>query len=193
MISQIRRWIALMSLTLLAACASASAPPLAASEYAQVGQDIEYRLSAGDKVRVVVFGEDTLTGDYVISSGGNLTFPLIGVIKATDQTVEALQKTIAGKLADGFIKDPQVSIQIVSFRPFYILGEINRPGEYPVSTGLTLKQAVAAAGGYTYRANTKRAYLKRATETDERLVDLSGDRTVIVRAGDTIRIVERHF
>lgn len=193
MMSLVRRWIALVSLCLLAACAGSTAPPLPASEYAQAGQDIEYRLSAGDKVRVVVFGEDTLTGDYVISSGGNLTFPLIGVIKATDQTVENLQKTIATKLADGFIKNPQVSIQIVSFRPFYILGEINRPGEYPVSTGLTLKQAVAAAGGYTYRANTKRAFIKRATETDERLVDLSGDRTVIVRAGDTIRIVERHF
>ncbi|MFX8373883.1 SLBB domain-containing protein, partial [Acinetobacter baumannii] len=81
-------------------------------------------------------------------------------------------KTIATKLADGFIKNPQVSIQIVSFRPFYILGEINRPGENPVSTGLTLKQAVAAAGGYTSRANTKRAFITRATETDERLVDL---------------------
>ena len=193
MISLLRRWIALISLASLAACATPNAPPLPASEYAKVGQDIEYRLSAGDKIRVVVFGEDTLTGDYVISSGGNLTFPLIGVIKATDQTVEGLQRTIATKLSDGFINNPQVSIQIVSFRPYYILGEINRPGEYPVSTGLTLKQAIAAAGGYTYRANTKRAFLKRATETDERLVDMTGTNTVIVRAGDTIRIVERHF
>lgn len=193
MISLIRRWLVALSLALVAACSGTTAPPLPASEYAQVGQDVQYRLSAGDKIRVVVFGEDTLTGDYVISSGGNLTFPLIGVVKATDQTVEGLQQTVAAKLADGFVRNPQVSVQVVSFRPFYILGEVNRPGEYPVTTGLTLKQAVAAAGGYTYRANVKKAYLKRATETSESLVDMSGNRTVIVHAGDTIRIVERHF
>jgi len=177
----------------IAACSGTTAPPLAASDYATVGQDVEYTFAPGDKIRVVVFGEETLTGEYVISSGGNLTFPLIGTVKATDQTVESLQKVITGKLNDGYVNNAQVSIQVVSFRPFYILGEVNRPGEYPVSTGLTLGQAVAAAGGYTYRANVKRAFLKRATEAEERLVDVGGDRTVIIKAGDTIRIVERHF
>lgn len=177
----------------LAACSSTTAPPLAASEYAVAGQDVEYTFAPGDKIRVVVFGEETLTGEYIISSGGNLTFPLIGTVKATDQTVEGLQKIITAKLNDGYVNNAQVNIQVLSFRPFYILGEVNRPGEYPVSTGLTLEQAVAAAGGYTYRANVKRAFLKRATESEERLVDVGGDRTVIIKAGDTIRIVERHF
>ena len=91
------------------------------------------------------------------------------------------------------MKNPRVSMQVISFRPFYILGEVNKPGEYPVSTGLTLEQAVASAGGYTYRANTRRISVKRATETSEKLIDLRKDPVVIIRAGDTIRIKERHF
>ena len=184
--------LALLALT-TAACAHTSAAPLSAADYAAVGQDVEYTLSAGDKIHVIVFGEETLTGDYVITSGGNLSFPLVGSIKANSRTVEQLQTALIKALGDGYVNNPKVSIQVVSFRPFYILGEVNRPGEYPVSTGLTLQQAVAAAGGYTYRANTGRATLKRATDTTERLVELKGERTVVIRAGDTIRILERHF
>ncbi len=153
----------------------------------------EYRVSSGDKLHIIVFGEDTLTGDYVITSGGNLTFPLVGNLPASDKTVEQLQTVLSTKLADGYVNNPRVSIQVVSFRPFYILGEVNRPGEYPVSTGLTLQQAVASAGGYTYRANTRRIFLKRANEVQEKLIDLREAGPIVVRAGDTIRISERHF
>jgi protein involved in polysaccharide export with SLBB domain len=153
----------------------------------------EYRLSAGDKIHVIVFGEDTLTGDYVITSAGNLSFPLVGSVKADDKTVEQLQIALATVLSNGFLNNPRVSIQVISFRPFYILGEVNRPGEYPVQTGLTIEQAVATAGGYTYRANTHRIFLKRATEAEDKLVDLKKSDPVIVHAGDTIRIRERHF
>lgn len=169
-----------------------STPPLAATASTRVTDD-EYTLSAGDKIRVIVFGEETLTGEYVITSGGNLSFPLVGNLRATDKTVEQLQTALAAALADGYVNNPRVSIQVISFRPFYILGEVNRPGEYPVSTGLTLQQAVASAGGYTYRANLKRAYLKRANETTERLLDLRNGAPVVIHAGDTIRIGERHF
>jgi polysaccharide export outer membrane protein len=185
------KWILLTLAALaIAACASVPAPSVAQPA---ADSDAEYRLSAGDKVRVIVFGEETLTGEYVITSGGNLTFPLIGNLPATDKTVEQLQAAVSTALADGYVNDPRVSIQVVSFRPFYILGEVNRPGEYPVSTGLTLEQAVASAGGFTYRANTKRAFLKRASETQERPIEVRGPNPVIVRAGDTIRILERHF
>ena len=173
----------------LAGCGNA-APIAAASDGAA---DVQYRLAAGDKLRVIVFGEETLTGEYVLTSAGNLSFPLVGNIPAGDRTVEQLQADLTRALSDGYINDPRVSIQVVSFRPFYILGEVNRPGEYPVSTGLTIQQAVASAGGYTYRANTKRVFLKRAHETQERLVDLRAQPNLIVRAGDTIRISERHF
>lgn len=156
-------------------------------------ESVEYTLAPGDRIRVSVYGEDSLTGDYVISSSGNLLFPLVGNLPATEKTVEALQAALTAALADGYLKEPRVTIQVVAFRPFYILGEVARPGDYPVSTGLTLQQAVSQAGGYTYRANTRKIYLKRATETSERLIDLRKDTPPIVRAGDTIRVAERHF
>lgn len=175
------------------ACAS-SLPKAATVAAAPIGaNDDEYKLSAGDKIHVIVFGEETLTGDYVITSGGNLTFPLVGNLRAVDKTVEQLQAALATALADGYVNNPRVSMQVISFRPFYILGEVNRPGEYPVSTGLTVQQAVASAGGYTYRANNKRIYLKRANETQERLYDVRKDEPIVVHAGDTIRVGERHF
>ncbi len=160
---------------------------------AQVAPDAEYRLAPGDKIRVNVFGEETLSGDFAITSAGNLTFPLVGNVPATGQTVEQLQEALRTRLADGYVRDPKVSIQVVNFRPYYILGEVNRPGEYPASTGLTLEQAVAAAGGYTYRANTRSAFMKHATETSERPVEVRGNAAIIIQAGDTIRIRERHF
>lgn len=190
MIGFLRMILALMAALAMTACAGG--PPLDQSA-AVVDPDTQYRLSAGDKVRVIVFGEETLTGEYVITSGGNLTFPLIGNLPATDKTVEQLQVAVAEALNDGYVNNPRVSIQVVSFRPFYILGEVNRPGEYPVSTGLTLEQAVASAGGFTYRANTKRAFLKRSNDTQERPIAIRGGAPVIVRAGDTIRILERRF
>lgn len=181
-----------MSNTACATTVPQSAVATAPKSGAEVKGD-EYTISSGDKVHVIVFGEETLTGDYVITSGGNLSFPLVGNLRATDKTVEQLQVALAAALGDGYVNNPRVSIQVVSFRPFYILGEINRPGEYPVSTGLTLQQAVASAGGYTYRANTRRAYIKRANETSEQLLDLRSSTPIIIHAGDTIRVSERHF
>lgn len=176
----------------VSACAG-SLPPQTGSAIAAMTADDEYRLAPGDKIHVVVYGEETLTGDYIVSSGGKLTFPLVGSIMATDKTVEQLQAALTTVLGDGYVNNPRVSIQALSFRPFYILGEVNRPGEYPVSTGLVLQQAIASAGGYTYRANLRRVYVKRANETDERLIDLRDGKPLIIRAGDTIRIGERHF
>jgi protein involved in polysaccharide export with SLBB domain len=155
--------------------------------------DLEYRLAAGDRVRISVFGEDTMTGEYAVNSSGLLSFPLVGSIKAQDETVETLQANLTKALADGYLVDPKVNIQILTFRPFFILGEVNRPGNYPAATGMTLEQAVASAGGFTYRANTKKVYFKSATDTQERPINLKESGTLIIRAGDTVRVAERHF
>ena len=156
--------------------------------------DQQYRLAPGDKLHVIVFGEDTLTGDYVLTSAGNLTFPLVGNLPSpltgrsnsfrpnSRRRLVTATSTMRGSASRSFLTDHSTS-----------LGEVNRPGEYPVSTGLTIQQAVASAGGYTYRANTKRVFLKRADETRERLIDLRATPGLVVHAGDTIRITERHF
>ncbi|ABQ70869.1 polysaccharide export protein [Rhizorhabdus wittichii RW1] len=151
-----------------------------------------YVLGTGDKLRISVFGEPKLDGEYVVSSTGIVSFPLIGNVPASGQTVEALQESIRSKLAAGYLKDPRVSTEVLNYRPFYILGEINKPGEYPFVNGITVQQAVAMAGGFSYRANTKRVFIKRALETAERPVQIKG-KAVLLMPGDTIRVGERFF
>ncbi|MES2497068.1 MAG: polysaccharide biosynthesis/export family protein [Pseudomonadota bacterium] len=151
-----------------------------------------YVLGTGDKLRISVFGEPKLEGEYVVSSTGILSFPLIGNIQASGQTVEAVQENIRSKLAAGYLKDPRVSTEVLNYRPFYILGEINKPGEYPFVNGITVQQAVAMAGGFGYRANTRRVFIKRALDTSERPVEIKG-KAVMLMPGDTIRVGERFF
>jgi protein involved in polysaccharide export with SLBB domain len=153
--------------------------------------EYEYHLGAGDKVRIIVFGEDSLTGEFFVSSGGKIAFPLIGDIDASGLTIPDLQKAIAAKLADGYLKQPQVSAEVLNYRPFYILGEVMKPGEYPYTSGLTVLNAVATAEGFTYRADTRKVYIKRATSLGESEMPLTT--ATPVEPGDTIRIGERFF
>lgn len=164
---------------------------MAVSE-ASAGQN-SYVLGSGDKLRISVYNEPSLTGEYSVTPSGTIAFPLLGNIPAAGGTIEALQEAIASRLSKGeYIQDPRVSAEVLNFRPFYILGEINKPGEYPFAAGLTLDQAVATAGGFTYRANTRVIMLRRAQDKSERSVDLR-DGPVRVMPGDTIRVGQRYF
>lgn len=187
-------WSAVMlSMTAVAAvggCASVP-PPLSANEAAGPG-DGSYQLGSGDKLRIAVFNEANLTGEYAVSPAGTIAFPLIGSVNARDVSIDALQDAIRGKLANGFVANPSVSVEVLNYRPFYILGEVGRPGEYPYAAGLTIEQAIAAAGGYTYRANRHMVFLRRARSDGERSVNLRG-RTVAILPGDTLRVGERYF
>ena len=151
-----------------------------------------YRLGADDKVRIIVFGEDSLTGEFMVPGGqGKIAFPLIGDVQAGGLTVTELQKEIETKLKDGFLREPRVSIEVLNYRPFYILGEVVKPGEYPYINGLTVLNAVATANGFTYRADTRRVFIKRANEASEEQLKLTS--STPVEPGDTIRIAERFF
>ena len=151
----------------------------------------EYRVGAGDKLRIIVFGQTDLGGEYQLDGSGVISLPLIGQVQVRDKTVRELETAIADRLRDGYLSDPRVSAEVLNFRPFYILGEVNRPGEYPFTDGLTVMKAVATAQGYTYRANQKRVFIKRAHESEEKAYPLTGATTV--GPGDTIRIPERFF
>ncbi|WP_421848344.1 polysaccharide biosynthesis/export family protein [Novosphingobium sp.] len=175
---------------LLAGCAGAGAPPISSADVA-AGLE-SYHLGAGDRVRVTVFNEPSLTGEYNITPGGALAFPLIGVVSAGGRTIDAVQQELTGKLAEGYVNDPRVSVEVLNYRPFYILGEVNRPGEYSYASGMTVEQAIARAGGFTYRANEKTVFLRRQTGTGESAVPLRSAQ-VAVLPGDTIRIGERYF
>ncbi|WP_232725756.1 polysaccharide biosynthesis/export family protein [Qipengyuania seohaensis] len=152
-----------------------------------------YPLGTGDKLRVTVFGEDTLSGEYTVTGDGDISFPLIGNVPASGRSIEELQATLTAMLDNGYVNDPRVSAEVLEYRPYYILGEVNRPGEYPYSVGLTVEQAVATAGGYTYRANDERVFLKRSDDTQEKLVDLERSPAFRLRPGDTVRVGERYF
>ncbi len=153
-----------------------------------------YRVASGDKLRVTVFDEPNLSGDYEVGVEGNLSIPLIESIRAAGQTTSQLKQQIADKLeSGGYVLSPRVSVEILEHRPFYILGEVKQPGEYPYSGDLTFEQAVAKAGGFTPRANTKVIYLKRQGESEKIRVRLDTDLPLKISPGDTIVVREAFF
>ena len=170
---------------------SQPAAPEPAAAAAGNGADYEYRLGSADKVRITVFGEEDLTGEFLVSGAGRISMPLIGEVPALGLTTAELQAAIAAKLEDGYMKMPKVSAEVLNYRPFYILGEVKKPGEYPYTTKLTVLKAVATAEGFTYRANTKRVFIKRAEAETEKEFPLTQE--TVVEPGDTIRIGERFF
>lgn len=152
----------------------------------------EYQLGNADSLRVTVFGENDLSGEYQVDGVGNISMPLIGSFKVSGLTVQEFQATAEALFRDGgYLKEPRISAEVTSFRPFYILGEVNSPGEYPYSSGLTILKAVATAQGFTYRANRRVVFIRGDEAASERRVELTD--TTEVRPGDTIRIVERLF
>jgi protein involved in polysaccharide export with SLBB domain len=164
--------------------ASAQTPPAATSAE-------RYVLGPNDKIRLKVYGEPDITGEYEIDSGGQVSVPLAGHIKAAGTTTRQLEKSIAAALAKGIVRDPRVNVEIAQYRPYYILGEVKKSGEYPYRLGLTVMDAVASAGGFTYRANENKVFLRRAGVGVEEIYAL--DAPVPVFPGDNIRIPERYF
>lgn len=157
-----------------------------------VAESREYRLGAGDGLRLIFYGEDKLNGEYRIASDGRLALPLIGQVDAGGKTLQELQEAIRTQYArGGYLLDPKVAVEILEYRPFFVLGEVNAPGQYPFIPGMTVRQAIATAKGYTYRAQQGSAMITRWGETDETPYKLSPG--TAVTPGDTIRIPERHF
>lgn len=179
------------ALGMMPACTSTMPPPLSAAEMAS---SQSYKLASGDKVRVVVYNEPNLTNEFSISSVGDIAFPLVGSISADGQTPQELSAAIAKALTDGgYQLDPKVSVEVLKYRPYYILGEVARPGQYEYVSGLTFEQAIAAAGGFSYRASSNRVVVRRGANSPERSVQLTGERSIEVMPGDTIRVLERRF
>jgi len=154
-------------------------------------EEAEYALGSGDKLRVTVFGESDLSGEFVVDDAGFVRLPLIGEIVAKGRTVHQLEDDIAAKLGAKYMKDPRVSIEVLTYRPFYIIGEVNKPGEYPFVVNMSVLNAVAMAGGYTYRANESSVYIRRKGDEDEK--KYPADDTTKLAPGDIVHIVERWF
>jgi protein involved in polysaccharide export with SLBB domain len=150
------------------------------------------RLQAGDKVKLVVFGEDKISGDYEIDQNGRISVPLIGAVRAAGLTKKDLEQALAARLREGqILRDPVVTIDVSSFRPFYVLGEVEKPGEYTFRNGLNVMSAVAVAGGYTYRASKSKVMVQRAGEKNFTEYELSPD--IPIHPGDLVSVPERYF
>ncbi|AWZ02888.1 polysaccharide biosynthesis/export protein [Rhodobiaceae bacterium] len=177
----------------LAACAGQGPVPMAQADVQPVGQNFAeaYRLGAGDELRVIVFGEPDLSGEFEIDGSGAFSMPLIGQLDAFQLTVVELEKAIAARLTEGYLIDPRVNVEVLNYRPFYIVGEVKDGGEFPYVSGMHAVKAVAIAGGYTYRANTQKVMITRKGTAEE--IEMPASQGTAIFPGDVIRIPERFF
>jgi polysaccharide export outer membrane protein len=150
-----------------------------------------YTLDSGDKLRIVVFGQDGLTSSYAVDTGGNVIVPLIGTVRARGLTTAQLAQDITAKLRDGFIREPHVAVEIEAYRPFFILGEVTAPGQYPYVANMSVETAVAIAGGFTARAQKNRVEISRPFEGQ--IFRNFAPLNAAVRPGDTVVVGERWF
>lgn len=181
-----RRMI-LATTLLLSACTSAGALPTLAITPEQA----VYRLGSGDQLKITVYGEERLSGIYPVNGEGKISFPLVEEIPAAGLSISEFEATLAKSLGDGLLNNPNVVVEVTNYRPYYILGEVGKPGEYAFVDGLTIFSAVARAGGFSYRAAQKKVFIRHKTEKDEKLYSVDGGTPV--QPGDTIRIPERIF
>src|SRR5258706_2552722 len=154
-------------------------------------EDGPYTLDSGDKLRIVVFGQDTLSNNYTVDAQGVVSLPLVGAVEARGLTTSQLGSAIAGRLRSGYVRDPSVAVEIDTYRPFFVLGEVTFPGQYPYVPNMTVENAIAIAGGFTPRAAKDQVTISRK-------VHGAPSRFVLplrhpLRPGDTIEVSERWF
>lgn len=150
-----------------------------------------YELGTGDEIRVIVFGEDDLSGEFEVDGTGRISMPLIGSVEIGGLDISTAESRIVGLLADGYLVTPRVNIEVLNYRPFYIIGEVNEPGSYPYVSGMTVLEAVAYGSGFTHRANKKKIEITRRQNGET--VRFTVDTNAIVLPGDTVRVTERFF
>jgi polysaccharide export outer membrane protein len=151
----------------------------------------DYRLGTADKIRVIVYGETDLGGEFQIDATGEVRLPLIGQIKAGGLTAHDLETSIAAALADGYLNDPRVAVEVLTYRPFYVVGEVLKPGEYPYAVGLTTASAVALAGGFSPKAVQSTVFIRHQGDSREQRVAVT-DATPI-HPGDVLRVDSTTF
>jgi protein involved in polysaccharide export with SLBB domain len=159
--------------------------------YASPASAQPYTLGAGDKLRVVVFGQDGISNSYLVDAGGNVSLPLVGTVPARGASTQQLAQRIAARLRQGYVREPHVSVEVETYRPFFILGEVTTPGQYPYFADMTGEKAIAIAGGFAPRANKRTVELTRDAARQPTKGDVP--LTYPLRPGDTVVVKERWF
>jgi protein involved in polysaccharide export with SLBB domain len=150
-----------------------------------------YALRPNDRIRVKVYNEPEITGEYQIDAGGSVSVPLAGRFRAAGTTAGQLERALTSKLSDGIINNPKVSVEVIAYSPFYIHGEVKRAGEFPYRPGVTVMDAIASAGGLTYRADEAKVFVRRAGSPVEDVYPMHAP--VPIYPGDNVRVPERFF
>ena len=188
----LRRRGLFMAMFVLAACDSDSTPivPMAAAGGGSPGDS--NKLGPNDRLRITVFGQPTLTGEYTLDGNGDLAFPLIGNVPANGVTTSQLQQAIAAKLKPDYMVNPNVSAEVITRRPFYVIGEVQKPGNYAYVSDMTAVNAIAMAGGFTRRARKNDFYIRRL-DKDGKVVRIEANVGTVLQPGDTLEVRERVF
>jgi polysaccharide biosynthesis/export protein len=179
--------IVLLAASLAAACAG----PRYQADLLRAQVNAPYRLASGDRLRVIVFGQDNLSNSFSVDGSGNVSLPLIGLVRASGLTTAEFARDVEARLRNGFLREPRVSIEVEAFRPFFVLGEVTTSGQYPFINGMTVQNAIAVAGGYTPRGFHGDVDITRVV--DGRPITFAAPQTFPVRPGDTIAVRERFF
>jgi polysaccharide export outer membrane protein len=150
-----------------------------------------YTLDAGDKLRIVVFGQDGISNAYIVDAGGNVNLPLIGTVPARGITTQQLSQRITARLKQGYVREPHVTVEVETYRPFFILGEVTTPGQYPYVADMTVEKAIAIAGGFAPRAYKQTVELTHTARGRQIKSDVP--LSYRLRPGDTLLVKERWF
>jgi polysaccharide export outer membrane protein len=185
-----RRMAAAFSVILVAFTGGCAVRPYQ-NEMLATAADQPYAVGSGDRLRVIVFGQDSLSNSYSVDASGQISMPLIGLVPVNGLTTADIQHAVEARLRNGFLREPRVSCEVEAYRPFFILGEVTTAGQYPYVNGMTVQTAVAIAGGFTPRASQSSATLTRVMQG--RQIAGEVDMGQPIRPGDTIQIRERFF
>ncbi|MCA0404687.1 MAG: polysaccharide export protein [Proteobacteria bacterium] len=181
--------LALAVAAMLAGCAAVT--PRLTPEYLAVDPNEPYTLAGGDRLRIIVFGQDSLSNSYAVDGAGRISMPLIGTVEAQGRSTQVLARAIEEKLRGGYLREPKVSVEVEQYRPFFVLGEVNASGQFPFVNNMTVQNAVAIAGGFAPRANRHYAEITRIV--NGQVITASVPLTMPVKPGDTVVVKERYF
>ena len=179
------------SASLLAACTTAP-PAYSAADLAEpTASASNYNIAPGDVLDVTIYGHDDLSGEYTVDAEGNISMPLVNQVRASGMSISDLETKLISVLKPDYLRNPDVSVKLVSYRPIFVLGEVENAGSYPYQPNMSVLSAIALAGGYTYRASRKKLFVVRGDDESRQETRITESDTL--RPGDTVIIRQRLF